>query len=66
MAELRRSSLDFYAAVRSLYQQSRAGAVRDAKADVVPTASLLALPARPDEQALLPRVPANNLAAGGQ
>lgn len=32
MDELRRSSLDFYAAIRSLYQQHRAGFVRDAKA----------------------------------
>jgi phospholipid-binding lipoprotein MlaA len=53
-AELRRSSLDFYAAVRSLYQQDRAGSVRDAKAhSAFATTSSLSQPAGLDQQALL-------------
>jgi len=54
MAELRRSSLDFYAAVRSLYQQSRAGAVRDAKLhSAFDTTSSLPQTLSPDQQAAL-------------
>jgi phospholipid-binding lipoprotein MlaA len=35
--ELRRSSLDFYAAIRSLYQQKRAADVQNAKTPSAPS-----------------------------
>lgn len=53
MDELRRSSLDFYAAVRSLYQQNRAGSVRDAKAHSAFAPATKSGPGG-DQQAFLP------------
>lgn len=54
MDELRRSSLDFYAAVRSLYQQHRAGVVRDAKSHSAFASSAPAGTPGGDQQAFLP------------
>lgn len=66
MAELRRSSLDFYAAVRSLYQQERAGAVRDGKARRPDTTSALPLSAPDPQAALLADAPLPSAGAAGR
>ena len=54
MDELRRSSLDFYAAVRSLYQQHRVGVVREGKAHSAFASVGPGAMAGGDQQAFLP------------
>ncbi len=57
--EVQKGSLDFYAAIRSLYQQQRAAAVATAKSDGAPP-----LPAAPEDQEPATPTPSKPPAAG--